>query len=508
MSLTSSSEATIVASARKTCAGKESNAALRRNEQLRFIDLFSGLGGFHLALEKLGHRCVFASELDPKLRELYAENFGIEAAGDIRRIEAEDIPVHEVLCAGFPCQPFSKAGGQTGLEDPRWGDLFTHIMRIVEHHKPRYLILENVANLERHDQGRTWRKVQALLKAQRYDIRAERLSPHHFGIPQIRDRFFIVGSLEGLSGFQWPTKSTGGTSIRDILDEQPEDARPLSQQALECIEVWQEFLDLFPAGEEPPSFPMWTAEFGADYPFEGTTPHAIGAQGLKGYRGAHGAILEGRDQESTFAALPSYARTAQDRFPEWKKRFIRQNRDFYKRHKAWIDQWLPKLLTFPASLQKFEWNAKGERKLLSELVLQFRASGLRAKRPTTAPSLIAMTTTQVPVITWEQRYMTPRECAKLQSMQGLRLPETATRAYAALGNAVNASLARSIAGALLAHDTSLQAPPYADVALPYAESQLSLMPGEVGWGRELNGWEHSSTNNSQTDVTVAQENLS
>ncbi len=141
---------------------------------------------------------------------------------------------------------------------------------------------------------------------------------------------------------------------------------------------------------------------------------------------------------------------------------------------------MPRLFQFPASLQKFEWNAKGEARRLDELVLQFRASGLRAKRTTTAPSLIAMTTTQVPVITWEGRYMTPRECAKLQSMQALRLPEAPTHAYSALGNAVNVELVRAIAGALLSHDPSLQSPPYANASPPYANLQLSLTPGELG----------------------------
>lgn len=102
-------------------SGSKVDADRSPGEQLRFIDLFAGLGGFHLALEQLGHRCVFASELDPKLRDLYKDNFGVEVAGDIRQVEAADVPEHEILCAGFPCQPFSKAGGQSGLEDPRWG---------------------------------------------------------------------------------------------------------------------------------------------------------------------------------------------------------------------------------------------------------------------------------------------------------------------------------------------------------------------------------------------------
>lgn len=408
------------------------------HQQLRFIDLFAGLGGFHLALKELGHRCVFASEFDPQLQTLYKKNFDMDAHGDIKQIAVDDIPEHDILCAGFPCQPYSKAGQQAWLQDPKWGDLYDHIIRIVKHRRPQFVMIENVPNLHRHNDGKTWETMEGRLRAEKYDVCHAKLSPHHFGIPQIRERIFIVGSLDSLEGFEWPRGTATATSIKDVLDENPADARKLPAQVLSCIDVWQNFLDRFPADKEPPSFPIWSAEFGADYPYKKATPFAVGASALRGRRGSHGVPLDGQDDTSIFDGLPSYARTEVTQFPAWKVRFIEQNREFYSQHRDWIDEWKPQILEFPPSLQKFEWNAKGfQPRNLTDLVLQIRASGVRAKRPTTAPSLVAMTTTQVPIITWEERYMTPRECAKLQSMDNIMLPEAPTRAYAALGNAVN-----------------------------------------------------------------------
>src|SRR5207248_567157 len=123
---------------------------IKEKTNLRFVDLFAGLGGFHVGLKRLGHRCVFASEIDETLRKLYYTNFGIEPAGDIRKIEPEDIPRHDILCSGSPCQPFSKAGEQQGLTCPKWGDLFDYVLAVLRAHKPTHIILENVPNLTRH----------------------------------------------------------------------------------------------------------------------------------------------------------------------------------------------------------------------------------------------------------------------------------------------------------------------------------------------------------------------
>lgn len=417
---------------------------------MRFIDLFAGLGGFHLGLARLGHECVFASELDDRLRNLYGHNFGLCPAGDIRTVPDSEIPEHDIVCAGFPCQPFSKAGDRIGLGDPR-GDLFYQIMRIIQYHRPRFVLLENVPNLERHNKGQTWQTLARELQREGYDILSKKLSPNRFGIPQIRERIFVVGDREGLGDFIWPEETHTSTSIRSILDHQPPDARPLPSHVIACIGMWQSFLDCFPVEEQLPSFPIWGMEFGATYPYEATTPRAVGVDQLRCYRGAYGVPLAEMTEEEIVAALPSYARTNEARFPTWKQTFIRQNRQLYERHRSWMDVWRPQLLQFAPSFQKFEWNAKGEERDLSQLVLQVRASGLRAKRDTTAPSLVAMTTTQVPIIAWEQRYMTPRECARLQSMDDIELPKTPTATYEALGNAVNVRVVELVAQALFTY---------------------------------------------------------
>jgi DNA (cytosine-5)-methyltransferase 1 len=285
---------------------------------LKYIDIFAGLGGFHLALERLGHRCVFACEIDEDLSQLYERNFGLKPSGDLRKIPESDIPKHDVLCAGFPCQPFSKAGEQKGTKCKLWGDLFSgHVLRIIKHHHPKFLLMENVANLERHDAGRTWNKMRRQLVAEGYSVETTVLSPHKLGVPQIRERLYIVASLDGLDDFHWPQTTELDCDISSVLDKNPPDAKQLSTQVICCLETWQRFLKAAPKSVELPSFPIWTMEFGATYPFTGINSlYDLSLKTLRNYKGCFGQKLSQSGREDIHARLPSYSRGSGLVFPK------------------------------------------------------------------------------------------------------------------------------------------------------------------------------------------------
>lgn len=421
---------------------------------MKFIDLFAGLGGFHKALHELGHKCVFASELDSTLREVYKTNWGIEPKGDIKQLVEHDIdsiPPHEILCAGFPCQPFSKAGKQAGMNDKERGNLFDEITKILKYRKPTYFILENVPFIRQHDNEETWKYMHGKLRALGYEVDHGVYSPHDFGIPQHRQRIFIVGSLNGFEHFSFANIDKQKSSIIDIhkfIEDKPTDLKKLPKSNQECIKLWQKFIDQIPKETKLPGFPIWGMEFGATYPFETSYPLRLSAKELGEFKGNFGCNLKGLSKEEQKAKLPSYARV-EKAFPDWKRNYIRQNREFYKENKKYVEDIVTEIAKYPSqSWQKLEWNVGDNKRKITSYILQFRASGLRVKNVDFFPSLVC-TKTQIPIIGWRNRYITRKEGLKLHSLKGLELPTKDNAAFRALGNAVNAKIVKLIANELL-----------------------------------------------------------
>ena len=246
------------------------------------------------------------------------------------------------------------------------------------------------------------------------------------------------------------------TTLDDIVQLKPEltaeDRREtvLTAQQVECIDHWNRLLKRIPLSVELPSFPIWGDEIGAAYPFEGTTPHATPFHALRKLVRRNGITHHPRKSE-VLSLLPSYARVPDDRFPDWKEAFIRQNRDWFTAIERYFPSgWALALEKFPPSLRKLEWNCKGEDRNLWAHVLQFRPSGLRAKRYSSSPALVAMTTTQIPILGPKRRSLTRVEGLRLQNFpDSHRLPESRGQAFAALGNAVHVGLVRRVARSFL-----------------------------------------------------------
>ena len=187
----------------------------------KFVDLFSGIGGFHLALKSFGAKCVFALDHDKYAQSVYKDNFKITSNGDITKITPQNIPKHDILCAGFPCQAFSISGKQFGFSDTR-GILFFDMLKIIKFHKPKILFLENVKNIEKHDGGNTLLTIKNLLKAEGYNVFHNILNSGDFMIPQKRERMYFVcfhKSLKTNTNFNFPKPLPKFRVVKDILEE-------------------------------------------------------------------------------------------------------------------------------------------------------------------------------------------------------------------------------------------------------------------------------------------------
>ncbi|SHE90330.1 DNA (cytosine-5)-methyltransferase 1 [Tissierella praeacuta DSM 18095] len=187
------------------------------NKQFKFIDLFSGIGGFHYGLAQCGGQCVLASDIDSSARKTYEINFGIQPAGDICELKSNEIPEFDLLCAGFPCQSFSNIGTKRGLKDPR-GALIYEVIRILNDCSPKAFILENVKGLLTHDKGNTFRIIKSLLENCEYNVFYNILEAKDYGVPQIRKRLFIVGIKKEYDiKFNYPKPTGCIKKLSDIL---------------------------------------------------------------------------------------------------------------------------------------------------------------------------------------------------------------------------------------------------------------------------------------------------
>lgn len=381
----------------------------------RFIDLFCGVGGFHLAMAALGGECVFACDIDNECQKTYKTNFGITPESDIRHIHTDNIPPHDVLCAGFPCQSFSKAGNRLGFKDDTKGTLFFDICRILEHHQPKYALLENVRNLASHDHGKTWKIISHSLESLGYNVPKEPVifSPHYIGIPQHRERVFIMCTRKDIGEipqFHFNSSNLPTCNIDDILlndlDIKNLQKYKLSDSQIQLINLWDEFITKIHC-QKLPGFPIWSDRF---------------------------CDLDPREDLSLY--------------PSWKSNFIMKNHELYMNNKPFIDDWLQRAKNcqlFFGSKAKLEWQAgQYARTSIWDNILQMRPSGIRVKPSTYFPALVAIT--QTSIVGKRKRFITPRECARLQSFPDSFIPNPKdTQAYKQFGNAVNVEVAKLFA---------------------------------------------------------------
>lgn len=201
----------------------------------KFIDLFAGIGGIRMPFDKMGGHCVFSSEWDKFAQQTYEANFGEKPAGDITKIDPKEIPAHDLIMAGFPCQPFSNAGLKRGFEDTR-GTLFFNIASIIKEHKPKVVFLENVKAFKSHNKGRTFETIKATLEELGYQVFAQVLNARDFGLPQNRQRIYIIALNKDYFpniDFEFPDSLNQPTSVGEILEKKVHDKYTLSDKLWE-----------------------------------------------------------------------------------------------------------------------------------------------------------------------------------------------------------------------------------------------------------------------------------
>lgn len=220
-----------------------------KNPKFKFIDLFAGIGGMRIAFQNLGGKCVFTSEWNHFAQKTYEANFGEVPFGDITKIHETEVPEHDILIGGFPCQPFSIAGvskknslGRAhGFRDETQGTLFFDVARIIEKKRPKAFLLENVKNLVSHDKGNTFKIIKKTLEELNYSVHAKVLDGQHF-VPQHRERIFIVGFdkkvFKGKEKFEFPEMPEANHAIEDILEKNPDSKYTLTPKLWDYLQKY------------------------------------------------------------------------------------------------------------------------------------------------------------------------------------------------------------------------------------------------------------------------------
>ena len=412
-----------------------------------FVDLFAGIGGFHAALGAMGGQCVYASEWDKDSARIYERNWNLKPDGDITLAandEVMSVPEHDVLVGGFPCQPFSKSGKQLGMEETR-GTLFWNIAKIIEARKPSIVLLENVQNITGPRHVHEWEVIIKTLRDLGYRVSGKPMvvSPHLIrpefgGRPQVRNRVFIAATRipKGMPNFKSDVEIPSLELVtkdwepldwnleRDLpLDKLKtvKDRKPvaLGEAELQWIEAWNEFVVLMreKLGKSTlPGFPIWADDW-------------VHFDDLKIPRGT----------------------------PAWKRNFLEKNSQFYTEHRVILNRWLKKwnnLEDFPPSRRKFEWQAQ-DSKTLWETIMHFRPSGIRAKKATYVPAMVAIT--QTSIIGKQKRRITTREGARLQGLPDWFdfVDQVDSLTYKQLGNGVNVGAVYNVIKAQVIRDLDL-----------------------------------------------------
>ena len=387
------------------------------SQSLTFIDLFCGIGGFHQALDGLGAKCILACDIDEKCRINYELNYGVKPVKDIKDINEKMLPDFDILCGGFPCQPFSNGGKKKTFDDKR-GLLFDEIMRIVKEKQPRFLFLENVKHILKVSEGKVLAYIEQQIDQHGYVLERFQMSPHEYGVPQQRERIYFVCVRKDIYNeipIQLINKDTSALTVSDILEDSNsmDNKYYLQGDILNVLEAWDEFIKHVDVGET-------------------LSPTILIHDAFKSYT------------EEEFNGLAA-----------WRKEYMIKNRRILEKYKDFIGPWYTKhkeLLSKREIYGKLEWQVGKvkENDSIFNYFMQIRQSGIRVRKENYFPTLVAIS--QIPIYGREKRYITPRECARLQSFPDTyRIAPNDKVSYKQFGNSVNVKNVKTVIESTLNH---------------------------------------------------------